>query len=373
MAAHAEPEEQSAPGDRVLSFYRNSTVLLTGGTGFLGKVLLEKILRCLGVRKVFLLIRSKENRKPAERLKRLLEDAVFDRLREGTTSEQLLERLEAIEISLDADRLGMEATAEARLLTETELVFNVLASVKFNENVKNAIATNVGGTQKVLALARRMSRLKAVVHVSTLYSHCDRTTIEERVHQDGQLNPATVLQLSSTLSAEEMDQLRHCLVGHLPNTYTFSKRCAEALIAQEFSDLPVGIFRPPIVLSTYREPIAGWTDNLNGPSGLCLWTVKGFIHVIHGNGRRKANLVPVDCCVNAMIVAGYDVAERSMVASRNGGVEPAHAGSGSTCERDQLTVPTVYNYVYDKPNLTWGRYMSQASLGFDGLLHRLWW
>uniref|UniRef100_A0AAG5DL56 Fatty acyl-CoA reductase n=1 Tax=Anopheles atroparvus TaxID=41427 RepID=A0AAG5DL56_ANOAO len=96
-----------------------------------------------------------------------------------------------------------------------------------------------------------MRRLRAVLHVSTLYSNCDRPEIGERVYPDVCLNPDTVLQLSTVLSAEEMDGLQHCLVGALPNTYTFSKKCAETLIQQQFSTLPVGIFRPPIVLSTY--------------------------------------------------------------------------------------------------------------------------
>ncbi|XP_035788289.1 fatty acyl-CoA reductase wat-like isoform X2 [Anopheles albimanus] len=358
MASHSPP-------NRVLNFYRNSTILLTGGTGFLGKVLLEKILRCLDVRKVFLLIRTKDNLKPAERLDRLLKDAIFDRLRaDPDHSKRLLERLEAVEFCLggDSERLGIEHGTEERLLRETEIVFNVLASVKFNESIRNAIATNVGGTRKVLLLAKRMVRLKTVVHVSTLYSNCDRPTIEERVYRDVPFGPSTVLELSRLLSEEEMSCLQHCLVGRLPNTYTFSKRCAEALIAQDFSELPVGIFRPPIVLSTYREPLAGWTDNLNGPSGLCLWTVKGVIRVIHGDAGKKANLVPVDYCVNALLVAGYDVAERA-----------SQVPIDESCEPDQLTSPVVFNYVYAAANITWGRYMDRASLGFDRLLHRVWW
>ncbi|XP_050090599.1 fatty acyl-CoA reductase wat-like [Anopheles aquasalis] len=359
MASHS-------PQNRVLNFYRNSTILLTGGTGFLGKVLLEKILRCLDVRKVFLLIRTKDNLKPAERLDRLLQDAIFDRLRDPNSdhSPRLRERLEAVEFCLggDSEGLGIEQDTEERLLRETDIVFNVLASVKFNESIRNAIATNVGGTRKVLLLAKRMVRLKSVVHVSTLYSNCDRATIEERVYRDVPFGPSAVLELSRVLSEGEMSCLQHCLVGRLPNTYTFSKRCAEALIAEEFSELPVGIFRPPIVLSTYREPLAGWTDNLNGPSGLCLWTVKGVIRVIHGDAAKRANLVPVDCCVNAMLVAGYDVAERASGESMDESCEPVH-----------LAVPVVFNYVYAEPNLTWGRYMDAVSLGFDGLLHRLWW
>uniref|UniRef100_A0A182MGT0 Fatty acyl-CoA reductase n=1 Tax=Anopheles culicifacies TaxID=139723 RepID=A0A182MGT0_9DIPT len=345
--------EQSPP-DRVLDFYRNTTILVTGGSGFLGKVLLEKILRCMNVRKVFLAIRTKDGRTPSERLQDLLKDAIFDRLRMVTTTEQLLERIEAVEISLEADSsgLGMDGSKEALVLQETEVVFNVLASVKFNESIRNAIDTNVGGTRMILQLARRMHRLKAIVHVSTLYSNCDRTHIEEKVYTDPWLNPDSVL------------QLQHCLVGALPNTYTFSKKCAESLIQQQFADLPIGIFRPPIVLSTYREPIAGWTDNLNGPAGLCLWTVKGYVRVILGNGRKKANLVPVDYCVNAMLVAGYDVADRSIGRQQ----KPEHAATGAW-ESKQL-VP-VYNYMYMQPNLTWGRYMSSVSMGFDGWIKRL--
>uniref|UniRef100_A0A182SN28 Fatty acyl-CoA reductase n=1 Tax=Anopheles maculatus TaxID=74869 RepID=A0A182SN28_9DIPT len=178
--------------NRVLSFYSNTTILVTGGTGFLGKVLLEKILRCLGVRKVFLAIRAKNGRNPTERLQDLLKDVIFDRLRAAYPIDQLLERVEAVEISLEAsggEGLGLDGALEARLLQETELVFNVLASVKFNESIKNAIGTNVGGTRRILQLARRMQRLKAIVHVSTLYSNCDRTHIRERVYADPPLNP----------------------------------------------------------------------------------------------------------------------------------------------------------------------------------------
>ncbi|XP_049289203.1 fatty acyl-CoA reductase wat-like [Anopheles funestus] len=354
--------------ERVLDFYRNATILVTGGTGFLGKVLLEKILRCLNVRKVFLAIRSKDGRKPTERLQDLLKDAIFDRLRLTTSIDQLLERIDAVEISLEADDsgLGIDGSKEALLLQETDVVFNVLASVKFNESIKNAIDTNVGGTRRILQLARRMHRLKALVHVSTLYSNCDRTHIEERVYADPWPNPDSVLQLSKLLSADEMSKLQHCLVGDLPNTYTFSKKCAESLIQQQFSDLPIGIFRPPIVLSTYREPIAGWTDNLNGPAGLCLWTVKGYVRVIFGNGRKKANLVPVDYCVNAMLVAGFDVADRSIGRQQ----KPELLVTGAW-ESKQL-VP-VYNYMYAQSTLTWGRYMSSVSMGFDGWIKRLCW
>ena len=38
----------------------------------------------------------------------------------------------------------------------------------------------------------------------------------------------------------------------------------------ECGQLPVCIVRPSIVVSTWREPMQGWVDNLNGPTGLFL-------------------------------------------------------------------------------------------------------
>lgn len=51
----------------ILEYYRNKSVFLTGGTGFLGQVLVEKLLR-IGVKNVYFLIRSKRSESAMERL-----------------------------------------------------------------------------------------------------------------------------------------------------------------------------------------------------------------------------------------------------------------------------------------------------------------
>ena len=67
----------------ISTFYKGKIILLTGGTGFVGKVLLEKILRCLpSVERVYLLIRQKKGSSLIERFKReVLGSQCFDRLR----------------------------------------------------------------------------------------------------------------------------------------------------------------------------------------------------------------------------------------------------------------------------------------------------
>ena len=58
-------------------FYAGKNVFLTGSTGFLGKVVLEKLLRsCSRVNKVYLLVRAKKDMTPQQRVDGMLSSKV---------------------------------------------------------------------------------------------------------------------------------------------------------------------------------------------------------------------------------------------------------------------------------------------------------
>ena len=60
-------------------FYNNRDVFITGATGFVGKVLIEKLLRsCPNIKRVFLLLRSKRSKSINERLEEIKCTAVSD-------------------------------------------------------------------------------------------------------------------------------------------------------------------------------------------------------------------------------------------------------------------------------------------------------
>ena len=63
--------------DRVASIFKDSHILITGGTGFLGKVIIEKFLRRLPeIGQIYLLIRPKKGKDPKLRLDEIFNSAV---------------------------------------------------------------------------------------------------------------------------------------------------------------------------------------------------------------------------------------------------------------------------------------------------------
>lgn len=74
-----EPREvdESEIGSPVQEFFRNAVVFITGGTGFMGKMLIEKLLRsCPHIKHIYLLIRSKKGKNIEQRLEYIFEDRV---------------------------------------------------------------------------------------------------------------------------------------------------------------------------------------------------------------------------------------------------------------------------------------------------------
>lgn len=102
------------------------------------------------------------------------------------------------------------------------------------------------GTKKIVKLALGIEKLKAFVHVSTLYSNCNRQDIDEKIYDHilsyNELIPvAKVIQhLKGDVNAEQF------LFQNLPNTYTLTKHFAEKLVYHQTFFMPSGIFRPGV-------------------------------------------------------------------------------------------------------------------------------
>ncbi len=55
--------------DRIGPFFNDRIILISGGSGFMGKVLVEKLLRCSPkLKQIYFLIRNKKGKDPKDRL-----------------------------------------------------------------------------------------------------------------------------------------------------------------------------------------------------------------------------------------------------------------------------------------------------------------
>lgn len=61
----------------IVKFYAGKSILITGGTGFVGKALVEKLLRsCQDVKKIYILIRIKNGETINKRIDELISNPV---------------------------------------------------------------------------------------------------------------------------------------------------------------------------------------------------------------------------------------------------------------------------------------------------------
>uniref|UniRef100_A0A1B0DHD5 Fatty acyl-CoA reductase n=1 Tax=Phlebotomus papatasi TaxID=29031 RepID=A0A1B0DHD5_PHLPP len=254
------------------------------------------------------------------------------------------EKVVPIAADYEAFDLDISEKDKLTLFNEVEIVFNIVASVKFNEKLRDALGINVLGTKKVLELSQQMRRLKSFLHISTLYSNCHRKYVGERCYSP-KITYEQVIQINRIADNDTFETIQHCLIGEMPNTYTVTKRWAENLVNHVAYGMPAGIFRPPIVVSIYKDPVPGWMDNLNGPGVIIVGSVRGFIHCIYGDKLQKANIMPADYCINAMVAAAWDTYRRYQ------------------SRMEQQSELPVYNYIYEKNNLTWEKYMHLVSKG----------
>lgn len=281
-------------------------MFITGSTGFLGKVLVEKLLRsCAGIERVYILIRPKYGRDVKQRVQQLSNSKVFDRLK--AEHPDALDKLIGVSGDVTLPELGL-STADAKTLAdEVSVVFHSAATVKFDEELKTAIEMNVMGTRRLLDLCRRMTKLVAFVHVSTAFCNCNEKDLEETVVPLSP-SPTQILDALQWMSDGLIQAVAPELLKGRPNTYTYTKALAENVLNDECGDLPVAIVRPSIVVASWKEPYPGWVDSVNGTTGIILGCMKGVLRSMVCNSEMVADDIPVDICINLMISVAWHMA-----------------------------------------------------------------
>ncbi|MEE2733012.1 MAG: fatty acyl-CoA reductase [Pseudomonadota bacterium] len=328
--------EAHASSTITLDSFNGKSVFITGVTGFVGKVLLEKILRSVpSVERIHLLIRG-NRRYPsaAERFQQeVATSSIFDLLKgeDETAFKRLCERkLRFVSGELTAERFGLSEAAFNELAYDVDLVINSAASVNFREPLNDALATNTLSLHTIIQLTQ--ARKTPVVHVSTCYVNGyheglipetvagpARAALSKAAGGYYKVEPL-IEHLQSTVEAATLacdDPAQHseALVEAglreadrygWNDTYTFTKWIGEQLLLQHMQGQALTILRPSIVESTLHEPTPGWIEGVKVADAIIMAYARQKVTYFPGDPRAVIDIIPVDLVANSIILAGAE-------------------------------------------------------------------
>jgi len=303
--------------------YHAKNILLTGATGFLGKVLLVMILDRLPMAGcIYVLIRNKKESSAKNRfINEILNSPVFHHLRKkypNNFEDYLFSKVKIIEGDVVLPHLGIEDEVATKLYTDLDLVINVAGLVDFFPDIRKGLDININGTLNVADFANRCHSA-SLMHVSTCYVAGKRSGVfEEKVEIDKSPNGLmfdaekeyadlcqNLLNLKDHVSRKKFIELGKERADYWGwnNTYVYTKAIAEMLVVQRYPKLQKAIVRPAIVESSLHFPFPGWNEGLNTSAPICK-SLSGWYPCFVGKKEIPLDLIPVDEVCNAMLTIG---------------------------------------------------------------------
>ncbi|HEX6547472.1 MAG TPA: HAD-IB family hydrolase [Candidatus Dormibacteraeota bacterium] len=333
--------------------FAGKTLLITGTTGYLGKSLVEKLLRSVpDVGRINLAIRPSQRRPAAERLQReVLASPAFKRLKEEigeAAFEQLCaEKLRVLELDLGRDGLGLDEEGRRRLAA-CDIVIASAAAVEFDNPADLSAQTNLLGAARLVEELRRTGSKPHLVHISTAYvGGMLRGLVREELPLDPGLNwrheaevltrlrpvveeesrspevlrrlrreaearmgtagaPATARQTERLRDKWVKDRLiergrAHARAMGFSDIYGFTKAMAEHAVVELHGEIPLSIARPAIVESAVAEPFPGWLEGFRMAEPIILAYGRGILDDFSGLPDGLLDIIPVDYVVNGVL------------------------------------------------------------------------
>lgn len=262
------------------------TTVLTGATGFVGSLVLERLI-ARGA-PVTALVRARDDGHARRRLEELAVRTWGDAA--------VVANVAAVAADLERERLGLADAAYDALAARAGAIVHCAASIRFDLPLAEAEAINVTGTERVAALARRARALGApgrLVHVSTAYVHGRARGLAREDGPDG--------------------------TPEFRNTYELTKHRAERVAAAVEG---TAIVRPSIVVG---DAASGWTSSFNVVYPPLRALVGGVLEVVPAPAEAILDLVPVDQVVDVICALLDDPGQAGVVQAVSGERAPTMA------------------------------------------------
>jgi hypothetical protein len=345
--------------------YAGRHVLLTGVTGFLGKVWLAMMLQHVPeIGRIYVLTRKKALRPAADRFERQVATSpCFKPLHEkygADMSRFISERVEVVSGDVSLPDLGVEdPEVLARLRRDLDLVVNCAGLVDFDPDLRDAMTTNVDGARNAANFVAACDKA-VLLHVSTCYvagkrngvipedirpdlapsgeafdvdAECAEVQVsidailadhespdaERRAHdealkqiRDKGGDEGNAMLVRNTARRIKRNLLKDAMIAEgqrranhwgFTNIYTYTKSMAEAVVARRLDPGRWTMFRPAIVESAMSYPFPGWNQGFNTCGPLSYALGSWFRHLPCKKGN-PFDIIPVDFVCRGMAIAG---------------------------------------------------------------------
>ena len=318
--------------------FRENEILLTGGNGFLGKVILAMLLdRYPDLKHLHVLLRPARNLSAAQRFDaEIMESPVMAAMIARRGERFVREKINVWAGELSQPDCGLDAAALDQIPARVRLIINCAGKVEFFPPVDESLQANVDGVENAIALSRRAGA--RLLHVSTCFVSGEANGLIEETDpipgfyphrksaEDNSFNALDELaycreqirlicgsggsegaenpRARSKETAQKLVALGKRRAEHWGwvNTYTYSKSLGEQLIARE-TDMGWSIVRPAIVESAMRFPFPGWIEGGRTAAPLVLMALGGLKHWPVRRGT-PLEVVPVDMVAAAILAVG---------------------------------------------------------------------
>jgi HAD superfamily hydrolase (TIGR01490 family) len=354
-------------------------IAITGGTGFLGTALIERLLRCVPGCELVLLIRPGKRSTVEQRAKReIFSNNAFDRLREEHGKEGFADlvarRVTPIAGDVGSDGLRLDDSGRAAVAS-CDVVIHSAATVSFDSPLDSAVEVNLLGPTRIVQTLQALGVTPHLVSVSTCYVAGNRrgaapeipvhdspffVDVDWRREVDGarrarsdaesdsrrpdalerfrkearkELGAAGVPALAAKTEQrrtawvkEQMVEAGRARAASLgwPDAYAYTKALGERALLQNRADVPVSIVRPSIIESSVLEPFPGWIRGFRMAEPVIISYARGLLKEFPGVPEGTIDVIPVDLVVAAIIdaAAGPIPEEPAITQVASGSVNP---------------------------------------------------
>jgi fatty acyl-CoA reductase len=375
-------------------------IAITGGTGFLGTALIERLMRSVPGCELVLLIRPGKRSTVTQRAKReIFRNDAFDSLRSDLGKDAfgaaVDRRVQVIAGDVGTDGLGLDEAGRA-VLASCDIVVHSAATVAFDSPLDSAVEVNLLGPSRIALTLQDLGVAPHLVAVSTCYVAGNRrgAAPEEPVHEspffvdadwraevegarrarrDAEAQSRTPESLAGfraeavrelgaagtpALSAKtehrrqvwvkdrmvDAGRARAASLGW-PDAYAYTKAFGERALLQQRGEIPVSIVRPSIIESAWAEPRPGWIRGFRMAEPIIISYARGLLKEFPGVPEGTVDVIPVDMVVAAVIdaAAGGPPADPEITQVASGSVNPLRYRQLVDLVREWFTARPLYD------------------------------